>query len=172
MSTPRTDEDRSALESIDHLRQKICLMWGSPELDVFISRLVMDARDGQRQGLPLEVAAELLFLAQTNKIIRAIELLGRQNLTFKDAFRTVDDGDQKRLESDEMDNPLVSRDTVIRNRKEEYRAVHEPAAPEKLGLLATFGGFVLALLTRKNILYLIALALALKLLWPYLARPG
>ena len=88
-------------------------MWGSPELDIFISRLIMDSRDGQRQGSPMAIGAELLFLAQTNKIIRAIALLSHQNVTLKEAYKIVDDGDQKRLETDAFDNPLVSRDTII-----------------------------------------------------------
>ena len=39
--------ERCALESISHIEKRVCLMWGSPELDLYISRLIMDARDGQ-----------------------------------------------------------------------------------------------------------------------------
>ncbi len=165
-----SNDAHAALESLGHLKQKVCLMWGSPELDVFISRLIMDSRDGQRQGLPVAAAAELLFLAQTNKIIRAIDLIGKQPMSLKDAYRVIDAGDQKRLENDEMDNPLVSRDTVIRQRNEEYRAVRERSAPEVRGPLAKFGSLIFGLLLSKSMLYLIAFALTLKLLWPYLVK--
>lgn len=170
MGIAQDNEERAALESLAHLRQKVCLMWGSPELDVFISRLIMDSRDGQRQGLPVAAAAELLFLAQTNKIIRAIDLIGKQKMTLKEAYHVIDAGDQKRLESDELDNPLVSRDTVIRQRNEEYRTVRERSAPEVRGPLAKFGSFIFGLLLSKNMLYLIAFALTFKLLWPYLVK--
>lgn len=114
MNAPPLPREAGALEAMTHLKQKICLMWGSPELDIFISRLIMDSRDGQRQGLPMEVGAELLFLAQINKVIRAIDLVGKQGISLKEAYGLIDAGDQRRLESDTLDNPLVSRDTVIR----------------------------------------------------------
>jgi hypothetical protein len=163
-------DGHAALESLGHLRDKVCMMWGSPELDVFISRLIMDARDGQRKGLPVQAAAELLFLAQTNKIIRAIDLIGKQKMTLKEAYQVIDAGDQKRLENDELDNPLVSRDTVIRQRNEEYRSTRERSTPAVQGPLARLGSLIFGLLLSKNTLYLIAFALTLKLLWPTLVK--
>ena len=55
-------DSRAALEDIGHLTQKICAIWGTDDLDTFLSRLIMDARDGARQGLPVAVATEVLFL--------------------------------------------------------------------------------------------------------------
>jgi hypothetical protein len=171
MSAP-LDKDQCALEALGHLQRKICLMWGSPELDVFISRLIMDSRDGQRQGLPMAVGAELLFLAQINKIIRAIDLISQQNLSLKEAYRIVDQGDQKRLEADALDNPLVSRDTVSRReerrtgserRSTSSKTQHAPAD----GPFALFGQMVFRLVFSKAMLFIIALALTIKLLWPY-----
>ena len=165
---PPPAPEASALESIGHLKEKVCLMWGSQELDVFIGRLLMDSRDGARKGLPMTVGADLLFLARTNKIIRAIDLMKSQKLPFKDAFHTVDAGDQARLEADELDNPLVSRDTVIKVRNEERRIeqVRRPA-PKPRGLAAGFGRLIFKILTSKAVLFLIAVALTVKLLWPY-----
>jgi hypothetical protein len=57
---------QGAIERIPHLCAKICMTWGSRELDAFFSHLLMDSRDGSRQGLPVEVANEVLFLMQTN----------------------------------------------------------------------------------------------------------
>jgi len=169
MNAPQLPPEAAALESIGHLKQKICLMWGSPELDVFISRLIMDSRDGQRQGLPMAVGAELLFLAQTNKIIRAIALLSHQNVTLKEAYKIVDEGDQQRLEADAFDNPLVSRDTIIRERNDNRRSGMDRRHSSKAdGAAASFGQMIFKLVFSKAFIFLIVFAMTMKLLWPYL----
>ena len=143
-------------------------MWGSPELDIFISRLIMDSRDGQRQGLPMAVGAELLFLAQTNKIIRAIAMLSHQNVTLKEAYKMVDEGDQKRLEADAFDNPLVSRDTIIQKKNEDRRTgLERRHAAKSDGAATSFGEMIFKLVFNKAFLFLIVFAMTLKLLWPY-----
>ncbi|MCE9568891.1 MAG: hypothetical protein K8R10_02600, partial [Rhodocyclales bacterium] len=80
-------ECRAALEDIGHLTRRICGIWGSPELDTFLSLLLMDARGGSRKGLPVEVAAEILFLAQTNKMLRAMELSKKLSLHVDETYR-------------------------------------------------------------------------------------
>lgn len=192
MNAPPLPREAGSLEAMTHLKQKICLMWGSPELDIFISRLIMDSRDGQRQGLPMEVGAELLFLAQINKVIRAIDLVGKQGISLKEAYGLIDAGDQRRLEGDTLDNPLVSRDTVIResdsNRRtgrerrngspgnlsaesaENRRSGQERRQGNDSGAFASFGELVFKLVTSKVVIILIAVALTAKLLWPYLAK--
>lgn len=168
MNAPQLPPEAAALESIGHLKQKVCLMWGSPELDVFISRLIMDSRDGQRQGLPMAVGAELLFLAQTNKIIRAIALLSHQNVALKEAYRIIDEGDQKRLEADAFDNPLVSRDTIIRDKNDERRSgLDRRGAPKAEGAVASLGQLIFRFVTSQAFLYVIGISLTVKLLWPY-----
>ncbi|MDI6748400.1 MAG: hypothetical protein QMD17_14780 [Rhodocyclaceae bacterium] len=168
MNAPQPNPEASALESIGHLKEKVCLMWGSQELDAFIGRLLMDSRGGARQGLPMTVAADLLFLTKINKIIRAIDLMRSQQIKFKDAFHIVDQGDHKRLEADELDNPLVSRDTVIKVRNEERRVEQaRRPAPEPSGITAGFGRLVFKLLFSKAFLLMIAVILTAKLLWPY-----
>jgi hypothetical protein len=180
-----------------HLSKKVCLMWGSPELDIFISRLIMDSRDGQRQGLPIEVGAELLFLAKANKIIRAIDIATTQKVAFRYAMQLVEEGDQKRLEADSLDNPLVSRDTVVSNRNAERsyrdrgperRNVPDRRADEReesnirrsgldrrrtlseKGVTVTFGQLVFRIIFSKAALFLIAAALTAKLIWPYIGK--
>lgn len=155
----------AALESIGHLQKKIELMWGSPELDVFVSRLIMDSREGARQGLPLEVAAELLFLASVNKVVRAIDTSKRLNLSLREAYRLVDGGDQSRMESDSLDNPLVSRDTVTR------QAFQEGAVEPKVRREKEAEGLLLStwqtLLDRSRMAaYFVIFALVAMLAWP------
>jgi hypothetical protein len=163
---------QSALESIGHLQKKISLMWGTAELDVFIRRLIMDSRDGARQGLPTEVAAELLFVAQTNKIIRALDAAKRLNLNLQEAYRLVDTADNSRLETDVLDNPDVSRDSVHRTSK----TPHDPAAASTQirhepveGGVARIGHALFQFATSKVLIFLIIAALGLKLVWPSIA---
>lgn len=172
MNTPSPlPSEAAAIEAIGHLKQKICLMWGSPELDIFISRLIMDSRDGQRQGLPMAVGAELLFLAQTNKIIRAIELLSHQNISLKEAYHLVDQGDQQRLEADAFDNPLVSRDTITTakaNKEDERRSGLERRHAAKAdGTTVSIGQLIFNLVFNKVFIFLIVFAMTIKLMWPY-----
>lgn len=85
------------LESSAHLSGKVALMWGSPDLDVFIRSLFMDSRDGERRGLPAEMAAELMFLAKTNKVRRAMDAVKKLGLSFPEAHRLIDEADDARL---------------------------------------------------------------------------
>jgi hypothetical protein len=79
----RTQANRGeacAVEKLPHLTKKLCLLWEYPEFDSFCSHLLMDSRDGARQGLPWEVAEEILFLADfrvTKRALIASEVTGR-----------------------------------------------------------------------------------------------
>lgn len=170
MSNAVRDAERAALESMEHLKSKVCLMWGSDELDIFISRLFVDSRDGQRKGLPMAVASELAFFAQINKLVRAIDLMARQPISLKDAYRIIDAKDQQRLEADALDNPLVSRDTIIQRRNEVYRSSRERERQhaKAVGPVAMFGSLIYRLVFSKVMLILFGMALSIKLVWRYL----
>jgi hypothetical protein len=159
------NKDRAALEEISHLTRRICLMWGTPELDSFLSRLLMDARDGDRQGLPVEVATEILFLAQLNKMIRAADLTRQLNIDLEEAYSLVDGGDQARLKIDALDDPLVSHDTITRSVRSTGVSARFPAMPagsQAQGL----GQLLLMLLRSKWLIIAVVLILGLKFVWP------
>jgi hypothetical protein len=71
-TSPALRSDACGLERLPHLVNKVCLLWGQPECDAYINRLIMDSRDGNRQGLPWEAALELLFLAELSVAKRAL----------------------------------------------------------------------------------------------------
>lgn len=76
----RRASENCALERLPHLTKKLCLLWEYPEFDSFCSHLLMDSRDGKRQGLPWDAAEEILFLADfrvTKRAIIAAEVTGR-----------------------------------------------------------------------------------------------
>jgi hypothetical protein len=56
---------RAAIEGHPHLLQPLNALWGHPEFDRYVNRLIVDERGG-RQGFSAEVVEELLFLAQLN----------------------------------------------------------------------------------------------------------
>ena len=59
---------RAAVEQYDHLLGPLSTLWGHPEFDRYINRLIVDDR-GSRRGFGPTVMEELLFLAQLNHFI-------------------------------------------------------------------------------------------------------
>jgi len=78
-----------ALEKLPHITKRVCLLWGHPEFDAFTSHLMMDSRDGKRQGLPWDVAEEILFLAELRVVKRAIVASGVTGEPFWDTFHKM-----------------------------------------------------------------------------------
>jgi hypothetical protein len=76
----------SAVERLPHLVTKICALWGQSEFDPFVNGLVMDSRDGRRQGLPWEAALELLFLAELSMAKRALVASERTGVPFQQMY--------------------------------------------------------------------------------------
>jgi hypothetical protein len=110
----------AALESIGHLQKKVQSLWGSPDLNVFITRLFVDSRDGVRKGLPLDVADELVWLGAVNRMSRAIDTAGRLNLGLGEAYRLVEEGDQARLEAAERKDSGPSA-PIFASRRDEVK---------------------------------------------------
>ena len=165
-SHPTQIECRAALEDIAHLTRRICGIWGSPELDTFLSGLLMDARGGTRQGLPVAVAAEILFLAQTNKMLRAMELTKKLNLRVEETYRMIDEGDQARLKIDPLDDPLVSRDTITRESRATAAPARRSVAPSAGDQVQGLRELLLMLIRSKWLVWTIILVLGLKFFWP------
>ncbi len=78
--------DASALERLPHLAQKICALWGQHDFEPFVNQLIMDSRDGARQGLPWEAALELLFLVELSVAKRALLAAETTGVPFKQMF--------------------------------------------------------------------------------------
>jgi len=103
----------SALERLPHITKRVCLLWGHPEFDAFTSHLLMDSRDGKRQGLPWDVAEELLFLAELRVVKRAIVAAGVTGQPFWDVFNQMlanAEAAQAQLQHEAWDDPLANKD--------------------------------------------------------------
>ena len=103
----------SALERLPHITKRVCLLWGHPEFDAFTSHLLMDSRDGKRQGLPWDVAEELLFLAELRVVKRAIVAAGVTGQPFWEVFNQMmanAEAAAQRAQHEAWDDPLMARD--------------------------------------------------------------
>ncbi|MBP9119028.1 MAG: hypothetical protein KBF58_13250 [Methyloversatilis sp.] len=160
-----SSESRAALEDIGHLTLKICAIWGTEDLDTFLSKLVMDARDGERRGLPVAVATEILFLAQVNKRRRAIDLGKKMSMDPDAAYRLIDEEDQARLRIDPFDDPSVSRDTVI-TRTDRGNRAPERQMPTNGSQIQGLWELLLMMIRSKWLVGAIVLVLGVKLVWP------
>lgn len=87
----------AALEAFPAVQKKIQAMWASGECDQFLHSLFMDTRGGTRRGFPMDAADEIMFLVKFNKTVRAMPLKDQMNVSFAEAFRIIDQADQKRL---------------------------------------------------------------------------
>ncbi|HEY8856902.1 MAG TPA: hypothetical protein VIM43_06045 [Rugosibacter sp.] len=169
------DSNRAALEGIDHLTKKICSLWGTPELNIFVRHLILDSRNGARQGLPTDVATEVTFLAETNTFVRAITLAKRLGIKFSEALTMTEAEDDQPLKFDAFDDPFVSRDTLApKIGREQFspaalaavprHARRTPAKNQATGLLT-----LLLMLIRNKWLWVIALVVAgYHFVWPWM----
>jgi hypothetical protein len=105
--------EASALERLPHITKSICLLWGHPEFDSFTSHLMMDSRDGKRQGLPWDVAEEILFLAELRVVKRAIVASGVTGQPFWETFHKMlanAEAAQQKLQAEAWNDPLANKD--------------------------------------------------------------
>jgi hypothetical protein len=149
----------AALETIGHLRGEIESKWGSPELDVFISQLFVDSRQGARKGLPADVADELVFLERLNKMVRALDAATQLKLSVAEAYRLVDQGDQSRLEA--VQQPGVQLGEVV-------FAARQLAPVD--GFAVRLGRSLLALVRTRAFVYFVVAGGATIFLWPRISR--
>jgi hypothetical protein len=167
MNSPVFSSEACAIERIGHVQKRICMLWGSPELDGYINKLLMDSRDGQRKGFPVEVTQELLFLAEFNKLARAIDLARKLKISLRDAHQKIEQADI------DPDNPMAGGGgrTIDRGRPELGRPASAARPKKDSGNAASsFGQMVFTLLTSKAVIFLIFLAITYKLLSPYLFK--
>ena len=103
----------SALERLPHITKRVCLLWQHPEFDAFTSHLLMDSRDGKRQGLPWDVAEELLFLAELRVVKRAIVASGVTGQPFWEVFNQMmanAEAAAASIQNEAWDDPLMNKD--------------------------------------------------------------
>ena len=96
-TAPLSGDGTAAIEALPELSRKITEMWHSRNLNTLIHHVLLDSRDGRRQGFPPEVARELMFLAKLNVLTRAHEAAPLLGITVAEACRLIEKGDQEAL---------------------------------------------------------------------------
>lgn len=91
------DDSSAAIEALPQLSSQIIRLWNSRELNTLIHRVLLDTRDGKRQGFPHEVAKELMFLAKLNVLTRADEAAPLLGISLAEACHLIEKGDHAAL---------------------------------------------------------------------------
>ncbi len=136
---PDLSPEASALEArLPRLAHKVVALWGSLEFEPFVSDLILDARDGSRQGLPWEAAQELLFLMELSVARRAMVAAESTGMPFRQVFRQMMTNaeaaarqQQKKGWADPMSNAESSREMRIAENMHARDAGDSRQAPAK-----------------------------------------
>lgn len=104
----------SALEHrLPRIAEQACKLWGSPAIEPFISSLMMDSRDGARQGLPWDVGQELLFLLEISIAKRAIVASQTTGMPYREVFKSMRTNAEEAARSpgNNWSNPSLNNDS-------------------------------------------------------------
>ena len=116
-NTGEAKTSQAALEAFPNVLKKIASLWGTRELDKLIMEMIMDSREGTRQGFPVDAADELMFLEGCNQYVRALEISKNMNIDVKKAMNMVVSGDQAHKTVDPWNDPTISKDASVHVKK-------------------------------------------------------
>lgn len=161
------------LEKIPHLMRKVSEKWGSRELSAFIDSLFLDTRDGKREGFSPGVTDDLTCLAETNVIARAILMVRKHNISYREALRKVEEEDQEQTPVTPFGDPSTSRDLAYRDRGENRHiqsSLPDKTSDRRSGIerQRSDGGGLNLLAVLRVAAYFVAIALVGKLILSFL----
>lgn len=136
---PENDPYAAALEQrLPRLAQKVCALWGTRDFEPFVSNIIMDTRDGTRQGLPWEAAQDLLFLLELAVAKRALIAADATGQPFRQVFRQMMTNAEAAARSlprtgwgDPLSNSESSRDMRIADSESGYSRNSADTRPKK-----------------------------------------
>lgn len=89
----RTDDIPPGLCALEYRLPRIAdqctKYWATPDFEPFIASLMMDSRDGGRQGIPWDAAQELLFLLEISIAKRAIVAAQTTGMPYRQVFQSM-----------------------------------------------------------------------------------
>ena len=121
----------SALEQLPHLARKLCDLWGKEEFEHEVNQVIMDSRDGRRQGLPPEAMDELLFLVELVIAKRALHASESTGIPFRQAFRQHLEKSQKFATAEDYSDPWSNPRERRQAGGVDRAQVSKAAAPDK-----------------------------------------
>jgi hypothetical protein len=59
----------ASIEEYPHIINRLCTLWGQPELIAYLDGLVTTERADVRTGFPMEVISELFWLSDIHRLV-------------------------------------------------------------------------------------------------------
>ena len=109
-----TPKGLCALEfRLPRIAEQCTRYWGTSDFEPFIASLMMDSRDGGRQGLPWDVAQELLFLLEISIAKRAIVAAQTTGMPYRQVFQSMRNNAEEAAKStaNAWSNPTLNNDS-------------------------------------------------------------
>lgn len=109
-----TPKGLCALEfRLPRIAEQCVKYWGTSDFEPFIASLMMDSRDGGRQGLPWDVAQELLFLLEISIAKRAIVAAQTTGMPYRQVFQSMRNNAEEAAKStaNAWSNPTLNNDS-------------------------------------------------------------
>lgn len=112
----RTDDTPKGLCALEYrlprIAEQCTKYWATPDFEPFIASLMMDTRDGERQGLPWEAAQELLFLLEISIAKRAIVASQTTGMPYRQVFQSMRTNAEEAAKStaNAWSNPALNND--------------------------------------------------------------
>jgi hypothetical protein len=112
----RTDDTPPGLCSLEHrlprIAEQCTRYWATSDFEPFVASLMMDSRDGARQGLPWDVAQELLFLLEISIAKRAIVAAQTTGVPYRQVFQSMRNNAEEAAKNtgNAWSNPTLNND--------------------------------------------------------------
>lgn len=109
-----TPKGMCALEfRLPRIAEQCTTYWGTGDFEPFIASLMMDSRDGGRQGLPWDVAQELLFLLEISIAKRAIIASQTTGMPYRQVFQSMRNNAEEAAKNtaNAWSNPTLNNDS-------------------------------------------------------------
>ena len=117
-----------ALARLPHVASNVRALWGQAEFELYVSRLILETRDGKRQSLPWDAAQELLFLVELSTTKRAVMAAELTGAPFKQTHAMCLASNSNAIHSGPG---MADHWTDPRANKETGRIGHSPANPQR-----------------------------------------
>jgi hypothetical protein len=112
----RTDDTPKGLCALEHrlprIAEQCTRYWATPDFEPFIASLMMDSRDGARQGIPWDAAQELLFLLEISIAKRAIIAAQTTGMPYRQVLQSMRNNAEEAAKNtaNAWSNPTLNND--------------------------------------------------------------
>lgn len=111
------DDSPPGLSALEYRLPRIAKMctetWATQDFEPYVASLMMDSRDGDRQGLPWDAAQELLFLLEISIAKRAIVASQTTGMPYRQVFQSMRNNAEEAAKNvqSSWNNPTTNKDS-------------------------------------------------------------